>query len=493
MPKPACEQPLRDTLTSIGIDIGTTSTCLVVSRLTTARLGGVHAMASVEIIGREVLYRSPVIFTPLLDETRLDSDAIFAWVREQLRQANLTWGQIDSGAVIITGESAQRENARAVVEQLAGDAGRFVVATAGPQLEAILAGRGSGAAQLSKKANLRVLNLDVGGGTTNGALFVAGEVEAIVCAHVGGRLVRIDPDTARIVGISPPARRAAEILGLKIEVGGPANPEVLWTLSAGMAEGLHELIEGKAESEMARALVIGSPPSSPIRADVVTFSGGTGRELYAATERRSLKEVIRYGDIGPMLADALRQGPTCRAFTLREPPETVYATVIGAGMEVLELSGSTIFLHAEGLLPLHNVPMVRPPGLDPLAPAEAIAASVREGLSWFAAGEQGLDQPVAVTLPGLRHPRFEEVRNLAEGLAEGMRPLVERRLPVIVVLEENIGSVLGHSLATFLPPDYPVICIDQIRSQTGDYIDIGAPMYGGIVVPVVVKSLVFQN
>ena len=151
MPRPYCEESLRDTLTSIGIDIGTTSTCLIISRLTTARLGGVHAMASVEIVDREVLYRSPVIFTPLLDETRLDSDAIFTWVREQLRQANLTWGNIDSGAVIITGESAQRENARAVVEQLSEDAGRFVVATAGPQLEAILAGRGSGAARFPKR------------------------------------------------------------------------------------------------------------------------------------------------------------------------------------------------------------------------------------------------------------------------------------------------------------------------------------------------------
>ena len=276
-------------------------------------------------------------------------------------------------------------------------------------------------------------------------------------------------------------------------MGQPANPETLWTLCTGMADALHELIEGKAESEMARALAIGSPPSAPIRADVVTFSGGTGRELYAAAERRSLQQVIRYGDIGPMLADALRLGPTCRAFRLREPPETVYATVIGAGMEVLELSGSTIFLHADGLLPLQNVPMVKPPNFDPLAPAADIAVSVREGLSWFAHGKEGLDQPIAVTFPGLHHPRFEQVRNLAAGLAEGMRPLVERRLPIIVVLEENIGSVLGHSLATFLPPDYPVICIDQIRSQTGDYIDIGAPMYGGIVVPVVVKSLVFHN
>ncbi|MFB5084353.1 ethanolamine ammonia-lyase reactivating factor EutA [Symbiobacterium thermophilum] len=493
MPRRDCDPKVRDSLTSIGIDIGTTSTCLVVSRLTTARLGGVHALASVEITGREVLYRSPVIFTPLMDEARLDGDAIFAWVREQLRRANLTWGSIDSGAVIITGESARRENARAVVERLSGDAGRFVVATAGPQLEAILAGRGSGAAALSREQNLRVLNLDVGGGTTNGALFVGGEVEATVCAHVGGRLVRVDPDTARITGVSPPARRAAEILGVRIEPGQPANPEALWTLCTGMAEALHELIGGQAESELARALAIGPPPPSPVRADVVTFSGGTGRELYAAAERRSLKEVTRYGDIGPMLADALRPGPTCRAFALREPPETVYATVIGAGMDVLELSGSTIFLHAEGLLPLHNVPMVRPPNLDPLAPAEAIAASVRRGLAWFETGGDGPDQPVAVAFPGLPHPRFEQVRNLAAGLAEGVRPLVERGLPVIVVLQANIGNVLGHSLAALLPPGHPVICVDQIRTQSGDYLDIGAPLYGGIVVPVVVKSLVFHS
>ncbi len=492
MTKYRAEDRVRESITSLGIDIGTTTTCLIISRLATARLGGTHAMARVEIVDRQVVYRSPVVFTPVTDQNLLDSEAIFGWVNGQLEQAGLAWGKVDSGAVIITGESAQRANAQAVVSELADRAGRFVVATAGPSLEAILAGRGAGAATLSRQGR-RVLNLDVGGGTTNGVLFADGEPATTLCAHVGGRLVRLDPFSARILSISPPAQRVVDELGLDLRAGARADPAQLWLLCTAMAEGLDQLLQGGQPSAVARALLIGPPLAGPVQAEQVTFSGGVGREIYQESPPISLADVARYGDIGPMLAAALRQGPTIRRFHLREPPETVYATVIGAGMEVLELSGSTIFLRAEGFLPIHNLPMVRPPGLLLTAPPDQIAHRIMEALTWFGTEGTGPDQPVALAIPGLKHPSFARVVNMAQGIAHGVAGLVQRQMPVVVVLEENIGNVLGNSLAELLPRGHPLICIDQIRAGTGDYIDIGEPLYGGMVVPVVVKSLVFHT
>lgn len=483
---------IRETLTSLGIDIGTSTTCLIVSRITTARMGGIHAVASVEIVDREVIYRSPVHFTPLLDLDRLDSDAIFRWVNEQLEIAGVQWSQVDSGAVIITGESAGRENAREVVDRLAGHAGRFVVATAGPSLEAILAARGAGAATRSHKGNLSILNLDVGGGTTNGALFRFGEVAGTICAHVGGRLVRMDPETGRITHISPPAQRVSDLLGLNLQSGQVADPSQLWLLCTGMADGLDQLIQGGELSELAQALLIGPPLQEPLTPDAISFSGGVGREFYSGTNPRSLADVIRYGDIGPMLAAALREGPTAKRFRVEDPLETMYATVIGAGMEVLELSGSTIFLNAKGLLPLHSLPMVRPPGITGAEPPDLLAQEITKALGWFTSGSKP-DHPVALALPGIKNPRYSQVLDMAAGIRQGLDAYVAQGLPVVVVLEENLGNVVGNSLATRLPPDHPIICIDQIRSKNGDYIDIGEPLYGGVVVPVVVKTLVFNT
>lgn len=156
-----------ETLLSVGIDLGTTTTQLVFSRLTVRNEGSAFSVPNYTVAAREVLRRSAVHFTPLRSERELDAEAIARIDVAEYAAAGIDRRAVQTGAVIITGETARRENARAVLEALSGYAGDFVVATAGPALESALAGRGAGAADYAQAHACTVVNLDIGGGTTN--------------------------------------------------------------------------------------------------------------------------------------------------------------------------------------------------------------------------------------------------------------------------------------------------------------------------------------
>ena len=160
---------MREALLSVGIDVGTTTSQLVFSRLSVENQANAFSVPHFSITTREILYRSPVHFTPLLSDTEIDAVALGRMVKDEFAAAGIA--HVDTGAVIITGETARKENAKEVLHALSGLAGEFVVATAGPALESALAGKGAGAADYSRRHNCAVLNLDIGGGTTNFALF----------------------------------------------------------------------------------------------------------------------------------------------------------------------------------------------------------------------------------------------------------------------------------------------------------------------------------
>ena len=148
-----------ETLLSVGIDLGTTTTQLVFSRLTVRNEGSAFSVPNYTVAAREVLRRSAVHFTPLRSERELDAEAIARIVDAEYAAAGIDRRAVQTGAVIITGETARRENARAVLEALSGYAGDFVVATAGPALESALAGRGAGAADYAQAHALSLIHI----------------------------------------------------------------------------------------------------------------------------------------------------------------------------------------------------------------------------------------------------------------------------------------------------------------------------------------------
>ena len=440
---------MSEVLRSIGLDVGTTTTQLILSRLRVENRAGAFSVPRLEITDREILYKSPVHLTPLQGGKLVDGAALRELVSREYRLAGITREDIDTGAIIITGETSRKENARQVLDHLSEFAGDFVVATAGPDLESVLAAKGAGAVAWSEETGRRVLHIDIGGGTSNLALVENGKITATGCLNVGGRLVKIG-GTGEITYISPvleglwdwkPGQRVTEA-DLEPLAG-------LLTEALEMAAGLRpatELLDRLWTRENPR---VGFPIQGPA---VLSFSGGVAD----CVEKRPQWDA--YGDMGPVLGRAIFQSGLCRG-EYRLGAETIRATVIGAGCYSAQLSGSTVFCRNVEL-PLKNLPVVTDPTRLSLEEGEAVL--------W---------------LPGLAAPHYRQVRELAKELTAAFGT---RR--VLVALRADMAKALGQAMALTLPKNAPCLCIDGLELGEGDYLDIAAPV--GPALPVVIKTLV---
>lgn len=506
-----------ETVRSVGIDIGTSTTQLVVSRLTVKNTAPGSLVPRMEITDKDVVYKSDIHFTPLKDDTRVDADRIFALVASEFEAAGVRPEDIDTGAVIITGETAKKENARLISDRVAAFAGEFVVATAGGKLESVIAGKGSGAADYSRQHCCTVANIDIGGGTANVGIFKNGGAVDACCINVGGRLLGIDPDSHRISWVSGPMRQILDDCAVSLAPGDRAGTEQVRAVCTRMARVILECLGMADATPLSRALLMTRPLEPGHRIDRIMISGGVADHVYGGGACTTLAEIARYGDTGPMLGREVARCFSAGPVPMLKPAETIRATVIGAGARTLDVSGSTICV-ADRMLPLKNVPV----GVLALAgrdiTPERTARAVAGTLDLFSesggqtAGPQGArgpghsreqDQPreqnlIALGVPDIGYPGFKTVQDLAQGILTGMEQTLCRTgpqhqdLPLVVVLEQDFGKVLGQSLRA-MAPDARVICVDQLRVSEGDYIDIGRPIAGGTVVPVVIKSLVFET
>ncbi|MCI5801619.1 MAG: ethanolamine ammonia-lyase reactivating factor EutA [Oscillospiraceae bacterium] len=469
---------------SVGIDIGTSTTQVIFSRLTMENTAGYFSVPRVSIVEKEVVYKSPVHLTPLIDQSLIDGDAVREIVAGEFAAAGVTPADTGTGAVIITGESARKENAALVLEKLSDFAGDFVVSTAGPDLESAIAGKGSGAARYSEETGEATVNLDIGGGTTNVALFCDGEVAARGCVDIGGRQVRLAPDWT-VTYLSGSAQKIARFYHLPLETGQRAGPDTLKALCAAMAQLLEEMLGLSEPSPLLREVETpGSArfaPPRPIRA--VCFSGGVADCIY-----RSGQDALAFGDIGVLLGDAIRRGRLFSAFHVIPARETIRATVVGAGTYTTSISGSTI-AYDEGLFPLKNIPVLRLSAEEQQRCFSGDRAFLEKKVRWFLS--QSDSDRMVLAMEGKKSPSYGELRALAGAAGPALDAALAPGLPLILVVHSDMAKALGQTLKGLLPPSRPVIAVDSIRVEQGDFLDLGRPLMGGLVIPVVVKTLIF--
>ena len=173
------------------------------------------------MVSRETLFQSAVALTPYRSEEHIDEAQLGAIIDDAYNAAGIDPADIDTGAVILTGEALRRENARAIAGIVAEKGGDFVCATAGHHMESMLAAYGSGAATVSSAQGKRILNIDIGGGTTKLAVVEGGKVTATAAVHIGGRLQVVDAE-GRIMRLDPAGKFHARRAGFAWERGGTA-------------------------------------------------------------------------------------------------------------------------------------------------------------------------------------------------------------------------------------------------------------------------------
>ncbi len=472
----------KEALLTVGIDLGTSTTQLVLSELTVENFASAFTVPRISISDKKVIYRSDIIFTPLLNQSEIDAEPIKAFVAEQYRQAGIHKQDIQMGAVIITGETARKSNANNVLRALSGYAGDFVVATAGPDLESIIAGKGAGAQTYSETKRKPVVNLDIGGGTTNLAVFKDGEVIDTACFDIGGRLIKLDQQQ-KITYIAPKIQEIINKKGLTLHLGDQATEQNLLPIISELVAVLENSIGLGTQSPFYQLLVTKHPLRKAEELQIVTFSGGVADCLNTTSTN-----LFKYGDIGLLLGKYLRKSLIFSEKEVLESAETIRATVVGAGSHTAEISGSTI-AYREQILPVKNIPILKLAQEDETLTVTELGQRIQEKLNWHRIEET---PQIALAIRGMSNPTFADIQRYGQGIVEGLASLVAEQIPIIVMVDEDMAKALGHALSAHLPKDYPFICLDSVKVENGDYVDIGLPVAEEAVLPVIVKTLVFN-
>jgi ethanolamine utilization protein EutA len=460
-------------LTSVGIDIGSSTSHLMFSQLLIG-YPSLHQRRPM-VLDRRVIGRSPILLTPFTGDWNIEAAPLKELVDATFQEAGLTREDIDTGAVIITGEAARRDNARKIAELFSDEAGRFVCATAGPNLETIMAAHGSGAVLKSREEGLTVLNIDVGGGTTKVSLIEDGRIRSTSALNIGARLLAHD-DGGIMTRLEKAGRRFLADLGCDLNIGAKVEEDLRRRLTARMAHVLFDVVAG--EKPPWDDLYVTAPLDKPPGLDGILFSGGVSEYIYS-------REVSGFGDLGPYLGEEIRREAKKRGFQIFDASEGIRATVIGASQYTVQLSGETIHVPEAPNLPVRNlrVFMVHVDWESPVAGRAETA--IKKALSERDPEVRGAPFVLAFSSPPFIG--YGAVQELAKGIDDALAGLPEEDRPDALVFEQNVGRVVGGIVSS----KWHLPCVDEINLSELDFIDIGEVVDGEGFVPVVVKSLAF--
>ena len=473
------------TLATVGIDIGSSGTQVIFSRVHLRRLAE-DLTSRYYVVARETLFQSPVTLTPYQNEERIDDAKLGAIIDDAYVAAGLPPEEIDTGVVILTGEALRRENAQAIAAILAEKGGEFVTATAGHHMEAMLAAYGSGAARVSSDEGKRILNVDIGGGTTKLGLVENGKVVATAAIHIGGRLQVVE--NGKTVRLDPAGKHHAARAGFAWERGDIIEPADLQKVADTMADTLVAAILTRPLPDDIARLYLTEPIVDLGRIDGVMFSGGVAEYVYA-------REARDFGDLGQRLGRALRAHIDSGALPWPVLPagECIRATALGASEYSVQLSGNTSYISAPGrLLPRRNLQVLLPPficaeTIDP----DALARAIRNHMTAFDVADTERDIALALRWSGL--PSYPRLAAFAEGIRRGLAERIAKKLPLYIMLDGDVAQTLGHLLRDELHIASDLLLIDGVVLWDFDYIDLGRIRMPSYTVPVTIKSLVFSE
>ena len=474
------------TLVTVGIDIGSSGTQVIFSRINLRRYGE-DLTSRYYVVSRETLFQSPVALTPYSSDERIDDAALGAIIEEAYAAAGVEARDIDTGVVILTGEALRRENAEAIAALLAEQGGDFVTATAGHHMESMLAAYGSGASKLSYDQSKRFLNVDIGGGTTKLGIVENGDVTATAALHIGGRLQVVD-DIGRLTRLDPAGKFHARQAGFFWSRGDVLSPAQLDKVAASMADLLLAALTQRPLPHAVEHLYLTDPIVDFGRIDGIMFSGGVGEYVYGREDRD-------FGDMGRRLGRAVRARIDAGAlpWPLLPAGECIRATALGASEYSVQLSGNTSYISKPGeLLPRRNLQVLQPSYVcEESIDADKLAKAIRAHFTAFDLIEG--EGEVALALRWRGAPSYERILAFAEGIRHGLATTIERRKPLYIMLDGDVAQTLGAILREELLIESEILAIDGLVLRDFDYIDLGRIRMPSFTVPVTIKSLLFSE
>ena len=467
-------------LLSVGVDIGSSTSHLVFSRIVLERLDSRYVVTE-----REAFYASDILLTPYSSGETIDADALGAFIRNEYADAKVDPDEIDTGALILTGVAVRRTNARAIGELFAREAGKLVAVSAGDNLETVMAAYGSGAVARSIRDGCVIMNVDVGGGTSKIAVCAEGKVIDVAALDVGARLVCLEPD-GKIVRVEEAGRRFGQDLGIDLTAGGMLTLEQGRALASLMADKLFEAMRRGSPIAHRAGLLRTDPLSYSGTAEAIQFSGGVSEFIYG-------NEQGKFGDLGPLLAAEIRARVGDFCARLAEPIEGIRATVVGASQYTIQLSGSTIYVSPLDAVPLRNVPVIAPrlPLASEAIDSSAVAQTTEAMLKRLDLADG--EQPVAVFVPWQGSATYQRLDAFCRGVVQGLAGVLSRGHPLVLAGDSDVGGLLGIHLREEMKLNNPIVSIDGLELKEFDYIDIGAMLDSSGAVPVVIKSLIFPG
>jgi ethanolamine utilization protein EutA len=471
----------RIELLSVGIDVGSATSHLVFSKLILVRDDRSPTLRF-NIEERKIIHEGRIIHTPLLEDKTIDIAALTAFFKEEYQLAGIDPEDIQTGAVIITGESAKKQNAPQIAQALSKDAGKLVAATAGPNFESLLAAMGSGATARSKERERTVMSCDIGGGTSNLAISRNGEVLSTSCIAIGGRLMALDSEI-RIRQLAEPAIEVIRHIGMDYKIGDQIPKEHIGKIAAKMAEVLIEVMMGPPRSTLATKLMMTNDLDYSVPVDEYMFSGGVAEFIYGKKGR--------YNDLGNILAKHIRSLTPELKSPVVEPLNKIRATVIGAGAYSLSVSGSSGFMDEKLALPIRNVPVIRVDAEESSLSEYHVVSRVNMAFQRYDLVEG--QEVVALYFKDPVRVNYPALVLFAKSIEAALPNSIRKKIPVILIFERDIASGVGNVIRRETDLKTNLLCLDELSLNDGDWIDISEPLVGRQVFPVTVKSLVFPT
>jgi ethanolamine utilization protein EutA len=457
----------------LGLDFGsTTSSALVAS----AKVARSAATGHVQLDDVQVIYKSEPVFTPFIKQN-IDTEKVAKLIARWLEESSVSVKDIFSGGNMITGLAAQADNAAALSKLIINMVGESVIATADdPCLESWLAFMGSCGALSRYHKDTPIINFDIGGGTTNLALGVDGDVQTTGCYFIGARHFQFMAGGYQLTAISPYGAALLEALNINKKIGETLNATEVAKIMAFYVSALEAIVLGDEaffNSPIAQKhSQVGFNFSQTIQPKI-TFSGGVGELLYKITANEALPTTTFYGDFGIDLALAISRSAILTADLKTCVPEHKgRATVVGLTLHSTEISGSTVYLPRPDCLPLRDLPIIAKLAAD--SPAE----QWQNALALAAKRQQGACIQITAC-----NNTLEQVRALATLIKHALHTSInEPSQPIVILVEANIGKALGNYISNWGQLDYNLIVIDEVALRDAHFVHIGRTQQGMIPV-----------